>query len=162
MDELPGPQHIHPQPQQECQFPLCLVLFRVVLQHALKGRQFGEHGEQERIEVACDGAAVLRAHHLYLGTAGHDLAFERGPLESHELRGFVDITGSEPGIEGSSDMIFGGVVVLQELFDFVNLSVTCQKKNCSVGIGLKAGTVPWQLLSLPLLVLFALASQTRA
>jgi hypothetical protein len=40
------------------------------------------------------------------------LAFERGPLESQQLRGFVDITGGELGVERDSDMIFGGVVVL--------------------------------------------------
>lgn len=96
-------------------------MFRVVLQHAFKGRQLGEHGEQEGIEVACDGAAILRAHHLDLGAAGHDLAIERHPLENQQLGSFVDITGGEHGVEGDSDMVFGRVIVLQELSDFVNL-----------------------------------------
>lgn len=121
VDELPSPQHIHPQPQQVRQVPFWFVVFRVVLQHTFESRQFGEHGEQEGVEVACDGAAILGAHHLDLGAAGHDLALERQPLENQQLGGLVDVTGGEPGVESDSDMVFGCVIVLQELFDFMNL-----------------------------------------
>lgn len=61
--QLATPEHVDPKPEQSGQLPLRLTL-QVILQHGLESCEMGEHGEQQRIQIACDVPPVLGAQHF--------------------------------------------------------------------------------------------------
>ncbi len=67
------------------------LIRKVSLQHPLKGIKTRKHGEEQRVEVASHGAAVLRPGHLDLGIVFDDLPCARLMLEADELSSFLDI-----------------------------------------------------------------------
>lgn len=69
------------------------LTLKLPLQHPLEGIKPRKHGKQERVEVACDGSAVLRTGHLDFGVIPDDLPRAGLLLEVDELDGRFDIAG---------------------------------------------------------------------
>jgi hypothetical protein len=123
VDQLAAPQHVHPQPYESGKSSLRL-LWQVVFQHALEGVQLGKHGEEEGVEIAGYGAAVLGAHHVDVRVVGGDDAREGLLLDAQQVDSLLCVSGGEWGSERISDVLFCYVVYVlfgQTLGDVLDL-----------------------------------------
>lgn len=69
------------------------LALKVSLQHPLKGIEARKHGEEQGVEVASHGAAVLRPGHLDLGIVSDNLPCARIVMEADEFGGLLDVPG---------------------------------------------------------------------
>jgi hypothetical protein len=110
----------------------------------------GEHGEEQRVQVAGDIPPILCAEHRDIGVVRLYYAREGLLLELQELNSLVRIAGGEAGTECDADEVLGDrmVVELLEAFgygvDLVTVSISC------CGTVKTSSDLPWLLLFPPL------------
>lgn len=127
MNQLSSPQHIHPHAQEGDQLRATVLLREVGFEHAFEGVEFGEHGEEQGIQIASDVAAILGADHVNAGIVGRDDA--RGCLLFHiyEFDGFLGVAVRELGGHDIINVIscdIRNVQCVQSFEDLLNLDVS--------------------------------------
>lgn len=92
----------------------------------------GEHGEEQRVQIAGDIPPVLGAEHRNIGVVGLYYAREGLLLQLQELNSLVRVAPGEGGTECSADEVLGDSMVVELLealgygIDLVTVSASCR------------------------------------
>jgi hypothetical protein len=122
----------------------------------------GEHGKEQRVQIASDVPPVLSAQHFDVWIIGLYYTREGLLLQLEKLDGLVDVAGGEVGADSKTDNILGNLMVVEllETLGYILDLFTVINTRLQLG-GVSFGGLPLPLLSPPLPFPSAPASRSR-